>query len=133
MGLPLGTGAFEWLERAISGEIWTYPAILAAVALDSLLPVAPGETVVITAAVLAANGDLSPFLVILAGTAGGCLGDNACYGVGATLGRRVERRFFSSDSARLRSEWARRQLRRRGPAIIIVARFVPGGRTATTF
>jgi membrane-associated protein len=29
--------------------------------------------------------------------------------------------------------WAEKQLDKRGGAIIVVARFVPGGRTATTF
>lgn len=133
MGLPLAISAFEWLENAIGGEVWTYPAIVAAVAFDSLLPIAPGETVMITAGVLAANGDLSPVLVACAGTVGGCLGDNASYGVGATLGRRAERRFFSSERAHEQLEWARHQLQERGAVIIVVARFVPGGRTATTF
>lgn len=133
MGLPLAISAFEWLENAISGEVWTYPAIIAAVAFDSLLPVAPGEAVMITAGVLAANGDLSPVLVACAGTVGGCLGDNASYGLGASLGRRAERRFFSSEKARRRVEWGRRQLQERGAVIIVIARFVPGGRTATTF
>ncbi len=133
MDMPLALTAFEWLEDAISGEVWTYPAIVAAVAFDSLLPVAPGETVMITAGVLAADGDLSPFLVIGAGMAGSLIGDNLSYGLGASLGRRAERRFFSSDRGREQIAWARRQLRERGPMIIVVARFVPGGRTATTF
>lgn len=133
MALPLAISAFDWLENAIRGEVWTYPAIVAAVAFDSLLPVAPGEAVMITAGALAANGDLSPFLVAFAGTVGGCLGDNASYGLGASLGRRAERRLFSSAKARQRIAWANRQLEERGAAIIIVARFVPGGRTATTF
>jgi membrane-associated protein len=133
MDLPLAISAFEWLENAISGEIWTYPAIVAAVALDSLLPVAPGETVVITAGVLAANGDLNPLLVVCAGMAGSLLGDNCSYGLGASLGRRAERRFFSSAKAQRRTAWARRQLDERGAVIIVIARFVPGGRTATTF
>lgn len=133
MGLPLALTAFRWLENAIDGEIWTYPAIVAAVAFDSLLPVAPGETVMITAGVLAADGALALPLVICAGAAGSILGDNLSYGLGASLGRRAERRFFSSPKSRKRTEWARRQLRRRGAVIIIIARFIPGGRTATTF
>ncbi len=133
MGLPQALTAFEWLENAIGGEIWTYPAIVAAVAFDSLLPVAPGETVMITAGVLAADGELHPLLVIAAGMAGSLLGDNTSYGLGASLGRRAERRLFSSERGRDRLAWARRQLRERGAAIIVIARFVPGGRTATTF
>jgi membrane-associated protein len=133
MDMPLALTAFEWLENAIGGEVWTYPAIVAAVAFDSLLPVAPGETVMITAGVLAADDDLSPLIVIAAGMVGSLLGDNLSYGVGALLGRRAERRFFSSDRGRERIDWARDQLRRRGAMIIVIARFVPGGRTATTF
>jgi membrane-associated protein len=133
MGLPQALTAFRWLENAIDGEIWTYPAIIAAVAFDSLLPVAPGETVMITAGVLAADGALALLLVIGAGATGSILGDNLSYGLGASLGRRVERRFFSSPKSRERIEWARHQLRRRGAVIIVVARFIPGGRTATTF
>lgn len=133
MGLPQALTAFRWLENAIDGEIWTYPAIVAAVAFDSLLPIAPGEAVMITAGILASSGDLALLLVIGAGTAGSLLGDNLSYGLGASLGRRAERRFFSSPKSRERVEWARGQLRCRGAVIIVVARFIPGGRTATTF
>src|SRR5829696_5608105 len=131
MRLPLAISAFEWLENAVRGEVWTYPAIVVAVAFDSLFPIAPGEAVVITAGVLAADGELNPFLVVCAGIAGGCLGDSCSYWLGASLGRRAERRLFKSEKARGRVEWARDQLRCRGGQIIVVARFIPGGRTAT--
>ncbi|HEY8083147.1 MAG TPA: DedA family protein [Solirubrobacterales bacterium] len=133
MDLALAVTAFEWLEDAIGGQVWTYPAIAIAVAFDSLLPIAPGEAMMITAGVLAANGDLILALVILAGFVGSLLGDNASYGLGATLGRRAQQRFFSSGSSHHRLEWARRQLVERGAVIIVAARFIPGGRTATTF
>jgi membrane-associated protein len=115
MALPQALTAFEWLENAIDGEVWTYPAIVGAVAFDSLLPIAPGETVMLTAGVLAADGDLSLLLVICAGAAGSLFGDNISYGLGASLGRRAERRIFSSPKAQGRVEWARQQLRRRVP------------------
>lgn len=129
----LASLSLDALEDAVGESAWTYPAIVAAVALDSLLPVAPGETVMITAGVFVAAGELNFALVFLAGMLGGLLGDNASFGIGATLGRRAERRFFGSDRARQRLDWARRQLEARGPAIIVAARFIPGGRTATTF
>jgi membrane protein DedA with SNARE-associated domain len=129
----LAVTAFEWLKDAVGGQVWTYPAIVAAVALDSVLPLAPGEAMMITAGVLAANGDLILILVILAGFAGGLLGDNASYALGASLGRKAKRRFFSSGRSSQRLEWARRQLQERGGVIIVAARFIPGGRTATTF
>lgn len=129
----LAITAFEWLEEAIGGQVWTYPAIVVAVAFDSLLPLAPSEAMMITAGVLAANGELILPFVILAGFLGSLLGDNASYGLGASLGRRAERRFFSSGRGRQRLEWARGQLHERGAMIIVAARFIPGGRTATTF
>jgi membrane-associated protein len=125
--------SLEWLKDAVGGQLWTYPAIITVVAIDSLLPLAPGETVMLTAGVLAADGDLNIALVILAGMTGGLLGDNASYSLGASLGRRAERRFFSSERGQRQVEWARRQLHQRGTVIILAARFIPGGRTATTF
>lgn len=125
--------SFDALKEAVGDSALTYPAIVAAVALDSFFPVAPGETVVITAGVLVADGQLNIVLVFLAGMLGGLLGDNASYGLGASLGRRAERRLFRSAGARARVEWARRQLDRRGRVILLAARFIPGGRTATTF
>lgn len=133
MRVALAVALFKALEHAVGGSFWTYPAILGAVALDSVLPIAPGETVVITAGVLAADGELSIALVLLAGAAGGIVGDNVCYWLGSTLGRRAERRFFASEGGRRRAAWARRQLADRGAVIIVAARFIPGGRTATTF
>jgi membrane protein DedA with SNARE-associated domain len=133
MNLSLAVTAFEWLQEAVGGQAWAYPALVAAVALDSVLPIAPGETMVITAGVLAADGELSLPLVVLAALAGSLIGDNISYGLGASLGRRAERRFFSSARARQQVEWARGQLHQRGTVIILAGRFIPGGRTATTF
>lgn len=124
---------FDALRDAVGESVWTYPAIVTAVALDSILPVAPGETIVVSAGIFAADGELSLALVFGAGLLGGVIGDNASFGLGATLGRRAERRLFRSRKARARVEWARDQIERRGAPIIIAARFIPGGRTATTF
>jgi membrane protein DedA with SNARE-associated domain len=49
------------------------------------------------------------------------------------LGRPAVKRFFSSEVAQGRLEWAQNFLKERGSYILIVARFIPGGRTATTF
>jgi membrane-associated protein len=133
MNLPLAIAAFEALKSAVGESLWAYPAIVGAVALDSVVPVAPGETLVITAGVLVADDGLNLVLVLVAAALGGFLGDNACYWLGALLGRRAERRLFSSERGQQHVAWARRQLDRRGGPIIVAARFIPGGRTATTF
>jgi membrane protein DedA with SNARE-associated domain len=133
MSLLLGVAAFDALRDAVGGSLWAYPALVGAVLLDSILPVAPGEAAVVSGGVLAADGELSIFGVFAASMLGGIIGDNVSYGLGALLGRPAERRLFTSERSRERLEWARRQLRLRGGVIIVAARFVPGGRTATTF
>jgi membrane-associated protein len=97
------------------------------------LPIAPSEAVVIAASVLATRGELSIWVVALAAAAGGFLGDSGSYGLGRTAGAAAARRLFHSPKAKGRLDWAGEALRRHGATIIVVARFVPGGRTATTF
>ncbi len=63
---------------------------------------------------------------------GSLLGDSLFYGLGAGVGRRAERRLFTSSSAKERVDWARDQLNQRGGVVILAGRFIPGGRTATT-
>jgi membrane protein DedA with SNARE-associated domain len=49
------------------------------------------------------------------------------------VGEPVQMRLFSGETARRRLEWAKSFLTERGSYVLIVARFIPGGRTATTF
>lgn len=111
---------------------WTYLAILAVVALDALLPIVPSETVVITAGVAAAGDDLTLPLVVTAAALGAMMGDNTSFLLGRTAGERVRRQLFAGEKAATRLRWARQQLHQRGGTLILVSRFVPGGRTATT-
>jgi len=124
---------FESLFDYVSGSSWTYAFLFAVAALDVVFPVVPSEASVITAGVLAASGDLIIVLVIAAAAAGAWLGDNGSYLIGRTLGNRAARRFFRGEKAQRRLQWAERLLRTRGAYLIVVSRFIPGGRTATTF
>lgn len=124
---------FDFLTNLIDGSAVSYLAILAVVAVDSFFPLVPGETAVITGGVFAANGELSVPLVLLAAFAGGVIGDNVTYWLGRLLGARARRRWFRSDKALHRLAWAETQLEQRGGPIIVTARFIPGGRTATMF
>jgi membrane-associated protein len=117
----------------LSASPLTYLAVLGVCALDAVLPIVPSETVVIAASVLAARGELLIWLVAVAAAAGGFLGDVGSYLLGRTAGAAAARRLFRGDKARRRLDWAGKALARHGAAIIVVARFVPGGRTATTF
>jgi membrane-associated protein len=121
---------FTQLVSDASG--WAYAIVFLLALLDAIVPVVPSETSVITAGVVAAAGDLSLPLIIPAAAGGAFLGDNTAYLIGRRFGTRVKERFFSSERARKRVEWAERQLEERGGELIAVGRFIPGGRTAVT-
>jgi membrane-associated protein len=121
------------LTDLVSGSPWTYALVAGVVAADAIVPLIPGETVVIAAAILAAEGDLSLALVVAAAVAGCFAGDNASWAVGGGVGERAVHRLFRADRGRDLLSWAQRQLHGRGGWVIVPARFVPGGRTATTF
>src|SRR5262245_30393379 len=71
-------------------------------------------------------------LVIAFAAAGAIAGDNTAYFVGWRYGGRINDRFFTSEKARKRVAWAHRQVEERGGELIVVARFIPGGRTVVT-
>ena len=121
---------FDRLTDLVSGAWWSYLVIFAVAYLDVIIPLVPSETLVVTAGVIASSGDLQLPLVILCGAAGAFLGDNTVYFIGRHWGEPVKRRFFGSQKARERIDWADRQLHQRGGELIVVARFIPGGRTA---
>ena len=123
---------FDQLTDALSGSGWAYVLIFAVVAGDAVLPLLPGETMVITGGVLATNGDLNLPLVFAAGAAGAFLGDSVCYWIGRKLGTRAAERFLRGERGKRSLDWAERALDRRGRTLIAVARFVPGGRTAVS-
>jgi membrane protein DedA with SNARE-associated domain len=124
---------FDRFADWVSGAWWSYPVIFLASAIDAFFPLVPSETIVITGGVLAGSNDLSLPLVILAAAAGAVVGDNISYGLGTLLGERTVKRWFRGERPHRAFEWAERQLEVRGGYLIIIARFIPGGRTAVTF
>jgi membrane-associated protein len=123
---------FDQITAALSGSSWAYVIVFAVVAGDAVLPLLPGETIVVTGGVLASSGDLNIFLVFLAGAAGAFLGDSACYWIGRKLGTRAAEKFLRGERGKRSLDWAERTLDQRGRTLIAVARFVPGGRTAVS-
>ena len=102
-------------------------------ALDAVLPVLPSETAIITLGVATAGStDPRIALLVACSAAGAFLGDNLCYWLGRRFGPRIERRFFRGEKGARRLAWAKRSLERYGMPLIIVCRFIPGGRTAVT-
>jgi membrane-associated protein len=122
---------FESLTEYVSGSPWTYLFLFFIAALDAVIPLVPSETSVILAGVLASSGDLVLVLVILFAAAGAIVGDNVSYWIGRKVGHRIVDRFFKGER-RKQLDWAHRQVEERGGYLIIVARFIPGGRTVVT-
>jgi membrane-associated protein len=122
---------FESFKEYVSDSVWTYPYLFAVSALDVLIPIVPSETSVILAGVLAGTGDLFLLPVILVAAAGAIVGDNTCYLIGRKAGPWVVRRFFAGERKK-RIDWAEEQVTERGPYLIVVGRFIPGGRTVIT-
>jgi membrane protein DedA with SNARE-associated domain len=124
---------FNQIAEWVSGSSWSYFVIFIVAVIDAFFPLVPSETVLVIGGSFAASGDLNLLFVILAGSAGAVLGDNISYGIGKLVGEKTVKRWFRSEKAHKRLEWAERTLDERGAYIIIVARFIPGGRTAVTF
>ena len=119
--------------ETLSGSGFAYGLIAALVTADGVFPAVPGETALISGALLSSDGKLSLFGVIAAGIIGGWIGDNLSYLLGARLGRPLAGSLARSERAQRRLAWARAQLEERGAEVIISIRFVPVGRTASTF
>ncbi len=121
------------IHELITGP-WAYAVVFGLAALDAVVPVVPSESTAIAAGVLAGSGDLVLGYVIVAAGLGAFIGDSTAYWLGRSVGRSVlGHRLFRGDRGTKAVDWAERTLDKRGGYLIVVARFIPGGRTATTF
>ncbi|MEU8403381.1 DedA family protein [Nonomuraea sp. NPDC048892] len=113
----------DLVEQVMSSP-WLYVALFALALLDGFFPIVPAETSVITAGVFAATGETNLALVIVVAGLGAFAGDHVSYLIG------------NRSASRLRDKkafiWARGALAERGGLVLVVARYIPGGRTATT-
>jgi membrane protein DedA with SNARE-associated domain len=111
-----------------------YPLLFALVAAESAGALVPGETSLIVAAALAAQGQLSLPLVIAVAACAAIVGDN----IGYLIGRRGLRRLADRPG---RWKVGRRRLvergeeffARRGSAAVFFARWLPGLRVVTSW
>ena len=121
------------LEHLQVDHALSYLIALVIPALDAVLPVLPSESAVVALGVATA-GSTDPRIALLVACAalGAWAGDNLSYEIGRRFGPWAERRFFASGKGRERRDWAQQSLDRFGMQVIIVCRFIPGGRTAIT-
>lgn len=122
---------FESLIDVVTASAWVYPLILGVAALDAVFPLVPSEATVIAAAALAGAGELVLSLVLVAAAGGAVIGDHVAYLLGRGGRGPVTARLLRSATWRERVARAEAILRERSATIIVVSRFIPGGRTAT--
>lgn len=112
---------------------WIYLALFGFAALDGFFPAIPSETLVVTAGVFAAStGEPNLYVVIAMAAAGAFLGDHVSYALGRGAGGRLLDRLEPGTKRHKMSMWARGALEERGGLVLVVARYIPGGRTAVT-
>jgi membrane-associated protein len=107
---------------------WIYLALFLFSMIDAFFPAVPSESLVISAGVFSANGRPTYSLIVLVAALGAFIGDHVSYFVGRFGGTRIH-----PDSRKRRAfDWAARALHDRGGMVLVVARYIPGGRTAVT-
>lgn len=108
-------------------RVYGLPAVFFGVLLESAGVPVPGETMLIAASVLAAQGDLSLTLVIAVAAVAAIIGDNVGYWLGRAAGRRLLRRW--GPVARYADKMlppAERFFVRHGGKAVFFARFITG-------
>jgi membrane-associated protein len=136
---------------------WAYLALFGFLAVDAMVPVVPIQAIMITSGALTVYGNLSLPLVIAVGALGMFTGDSIAYVLGRTSGHAgghwlsgrlsaLRQRFAPKNEAaknehgakpesktRRAAERFTRGLRKPGPLVLLLCRFVPGGRMAAGY
>jgi membrane protein DedA with SNARE-associated domain len=124
-------GFWGVVDTAVTSP-WFYLVLFAVAAVDGFFPVVPSESLVIAAGVYAASGDPDLVAVVVSAALGAFAGDHVSFLVGRRAGGRLVRGLRPGTRRHAVFGWARRTLAERGGLILVVARYVPGGRTAVT-
>ncbi|ACQ80110.1 SNARE associated Golgi protein [Beutenbergia cavernae DSM 12333] len=106
---------------------WAYLSVFLLVFLDGICALFPGETTLTAASTLAATGDLSLPLVMLAGAGGAIAGDSALY----WIARGARRRYRAKLAVAVENEKVASVLAIMGssaPPLLVAGRYVPGMR-----
>ncbi|HET9517745.1 MAG TPA: DedA family protein, partial [Actinoplanes sp.] len=137
------------LLTMLATPAWVYVAVFGLLTVDALVPVVPIQATMITAGALTVYGGLNLPLVISVGALGMFTGDLVCFLLGRTAGngggglkgrlaalrKRCPRDAPAEGpgSARRAAERFTRGLRKPGPLVLLLCRFVPGGRMAAGY
>jgi len=100
-----------------------YLAVFLLVMGDGVIPIFPGETSIVVAAVFAANGDLNIWLVIVAGALGAVAGDSIAFWIGRGGGPWM-RRHLGRAVGPDRVAVAEHMVHRQGDLLVFTQRFI---------
>ena len=141
------------LLTMMAAPVWAYLALFGFLAVDAMVPVVPIQAIMITSGALTVYGNLDLALVIAVGALGMFTGDSIGFVLGRSTGQ-TARGWFGGRLGDLRTRFGPRQdgepvraesktrraaerftrgLRRPGPLVLLLCRFVPGGRMAAGF
>lgn len=123
---------FEWITHLIDRAGYTGIAFI--MLLETIFPPIPSWLVMPLAGFEASSGRFSPFLVVLAGTAGSTLGSLWWYGIGRLVGTKRLRAFAARHGHWLTMTPAQvdrvdRWFDRHGAPVILFGRLIPAIRT----
>jgi membrane protein DedA with SNARE-associated domain len=140
------------LLTALATPAWVYLAIFGFLTIDAMVPVVPIQAIMITSGALVVYGDLSLPLVIAVGALGMFAGDSIGFILGRTAGQAggnwlntrlsaLRHRFgpkhedgeHTPSKTKRAAERFTRGLRKPGPLVLLLCRFVPGGRMAAGY
>ena len=135
------------LLTAMATPVWAYLALFGFLTVDAMVPVVPVQAIMITTGALTVYGNLNLALVIAIGALGMLTGDSIAFLLGRSTGnvgrhwlgnlrsRFAPRNDGPREDSRTRRAAQRftRGLRRPGPLVLLLCRFVPGGRMAAGF
>ena len=140
------------LLSAMATPAWAYLAIFGFLTVDAMVPVVPIQAIMITSGALTVYGNLNLPLAIAVGALGMLTGDSIAFVLGRTAGHAgghwlggrlsaLRHRFgpkneetdHSDSKTRRAAERFTRGLRRPGPLVLLLCRFVPGGRMAAGY
>lgn len=124
-------GFMAWLGDLMSSDV-VYPILFLISMVDAVVPVFPSEAPLIMAGVYAASeGHPNVFLVLLSAGLGALIGDHLNYYIGRSVAGRIDRLPPGGRRAKAVAT-AKRLLETRGGMALVIARFIPWGRIATT-
>jgi membrane protein DedA with SNARE-associated domain len=140
------------LLTVMATPAWVYLALFGLLAVDAMVPVVPIQAIMITCGALTVYGNLDLPLVIAVGALGMFAGDSIAFVLGRTAGHSgghwlggrlsaLRQRFaprhehVDKPQSKTRRAAARftRGLRKPGPLVLLLCRFVPGGRMAAGY